>query len=89
MNHPHYVIDWDSLDDAIDHCERYYGWNALAPIDRDDDAYWDGDERPTGFDFIEYRRAETATLGIWEDPNTDARTQAIKAFEQFLGMDGE
>ena len=30
MNRPHYVMDWTALDEAIDHCDRYYGHNALA-----------------------------------------------------------
>ena len=67
MNHPpHYVMNWTALDEEIDYCERFYNSNALAPIDRDQDAYWDGDERPTGFDFIDYRRAESDLLGTWE-----------------------
>lgn len=61
--HPYYVMNWTALDEEIDHCERFYQSNALAPIDRDDDAYWDGDERPTGFDFIDYRRAENRYRG--------------------------
>ena len=69
MNRPHYVMNWTALDEEIDHCERFYQSNALAPIDRDQDAYWDGDERPTGFDFVEYRRAESSLLGTWEPPN--------------------
>jgi hypothetical protein len=63
MNHPHYVIDWDSLDDAIDHCDRFYGSNALAPIVNDPSDPYEWDERPTGFDFIEYHRAENRYRG--------------------------
>lgn len=73
MNRPHYVMDWTALDEEIDHCDRYYGHNALAPLDRDEDDVWNGDERPTGFDFIEYRRAESSLLGTWE-PHTTPRT---------------
>ena len=68
MNHPHYVIDWNALDEEIDHCEKHYQSNALAPLDRDEDDVWNGDERPTGFDFIEYHRAESNLLGKWQPP---------------------
>jgi hypothetical protein len=88
MNRPHYVMDWTALDEEIDHCSRFYDSNALAPIDRDPDAYWDGDERPTGFDFIEYHRAESDLLGTWEPPNHDMRAESINAFEQLMGIDG-
>ena len=66
MNHPHYVIDWNALDEAIDHCDRFYNSNALAPIENDLADPYDYDERPTGWDFIHYHRAESNLLGTWE-----------------------
>ena len=67
MNHPHYVIDWESLDEEIDHCERFYQSNALAPIANNPTPY-EWDERTTGWDFINYHRAESRLLGTWEPP---------------------
>ena len=68
MNQPHYVMDWTALDAEIDYCERHSGHNALAPIPNDASDPYEWDERPTGFDFIEYHRAESNLLGTWEPP---------------------